>query len=232
MISTYKWAFLRPTCQQYKASTSNPATTYQVIANIVISLTEKMKTSVFFLLTLGLAFADPISKQTVSADNNQPPSLNCSESEAKHNEETNSNKGDSEQKNQVNENYNPIGDVVDEQIPNVEVFIEETVDLPSEFALQDFQADGDIPFDENSLPLTDDLYPNEVLEKNPDEIMEQAAGFAPLPFIRRRQKPRRKPTTRRHFVRNPYRRFYYAYPYYYGYYPRYSYYSPSSLRYY
>lgn len=180
-----------------------------------------MKTTIILVLTLGLALADPISKQTDSVDANQPASLNCSESETKHNEETKSNKGVSEQKNQVNENFNPIGDDVEEQTSSVEVFIEEALDFPTGLA----SADNAV-LDENNVSLTDDLYVNEIIEKTPDEIMETAAGFVPLPIIRRRQKPRRRPATRRHFVTKPYRRFYYAYPYYYGYY------RPSSLRYY
>lgn len=74
----------------------------------------------------------------------------------------------------------------------------------------------------------DDYVYNDVIYKDPNEIMDTAAGFVPIPIIRKRKKqtPRRQTPTRR-YNRRPYasRRQYYFYPYY-------RYYRPSSLRYY
>ncbi|XP_028173569.1 uncharacterized protein LOC114362383 [Ostrinia furnacalis] len=185
-----------------------------------------MKTSIILLLTLGLAIADPISKQIVSADNNHAHSSKCSESESKHNEETTANKGDSEQKKQV---LHPTrSDDVEMQIPNVEVIVEEDIDLPSDIYSQ---TDNEVFFD-NDETLTDE-FADDIMEKHPDELMETAAGFAPLPFIRKRQKSKKRFATRRHFKRNPYPYYYSSFrrsPYFF--YPYYAYYRPSSLRYY
>ncbi|XP_014358168.2 uncharacterized protein LOC106710590 [Papilio machaon] len=63
-----------------------------------------------------------------------------------------------------------------------------------------------------------------VIIKEPGEIMETAAGFVPIPIIRNRQKQRRRFVTRRNFQRYPFRRFHFFYPY--------PFYHPSSLRYY
>ncbi|KPI94479.1 hypothetical protein RR46_04547 [Papilio xuthus] len=63
-----------------------------------------------------------------------------------------------------------------------------------------------------------------VIIKEPGEIMETAAGFVPIPIIRNRQKQRRRFVTRRNFQRYPFKRFHFFYPY--------PFYHPSSLRYY
>lgn len=83
------------------------------------------------------------------------------------------------------------------------------------------------PDDEDDF-LIDKDYFREDMQKIEHEIMETAAGFIPTPLVfRRKQKPRRRFATRRHFRRNPYRRHQLFYPYSY-----YSYYRPSSLRFY
>lgn len=193
-----------------------------------------MKTPIILLLTLGLAIADPISKQIVSADNNHAHSTKCNESVSKHNEETTSNKGDSEQKKQV---IHPtiIGDTggdVEMQIPNVEVIVEEAIDLPGDFSSE--IVSELFPYDSDEAAEAEvDEFSNEIEEKNPDEIMETAAGFVPLPIIRRRKKPQNRFATRRHFKRQPYYyypSYYRRSPYYYS--PYYAFYRPSSLRYY
>lgn len=181
-----------------------------------------MKCHLVFLLTLGLVIADPILKQTISADNNHAPPSEYSESEIKQN--ANFNKADSEQKNEdINATLESIIGSEIERDPNVQVIIEEAIDLP--YDLVPPPESEDVILNDNGLSLADDLYPNEIIEKHPDEIMDTASGFAPLPFLRRRQKPRRRFATRRHSQRNPYRRVFYYYPYY-------PYYYPSSLRYY
>ncbi|CAD0201409.1 unnamed protein product [Chrysodeixis includens] len=77
-----------------------------------------------------------------------------------------------------------------------------------------------------------DRYVDNVLgDRIKDEIMETAAGFAPVPLVfrkRQRMPPRRRFTIRRQYQRypfSPYRRYHSVYPYY-------SYYRPSSLRFY
>lgn len=69
-------------------------------------------------------------------------------------------------------------------------------------------------------PYTED----NVIIKEPGEIMETAEGFVPIPIIRNRQKQRRRFVNRRNFQRYPFRRFHFFYPY--------PFYHPSSLRYY
>lgn len=76
------------------------------------------------------------------------------------------------------------------------------------------------------LPVGEDIDEKFSLINMQDEIMETAAGFAPLPFLRRRQKPRKHFASRRNFNKNPHRRFHFFYPYYY------TFYRPSSLRFY
>ncbi|XP_039752947.1 uncharacterized protein LOC120628578 [Pararge aegeria] len=82
--------------------------------------------------------------------------------------------------------------------------------------------------DDFELVKESDYYYNDLISKDPNEIMQTAAGFVPIPIFRKKQKhtPRRQYATRR-YNRRPYasRRNYFFYPYY-------SYYRPSSLRYY
>lgn len=127
--------------------------------------------------------------------------------------------------------------------PQVPGFVEESPQMPSfigdipqlpEFIESDPQMPG-FNDDGPQLPevgeddfLIDKDYFREDMQKIEHEIMETAAGFIPTPLVfRRKQKPtRRRFATRRHFRRNPYRRHQFFYPSYY------TFYRPSSLRFY
>lgn len=106
---------------------------------------------------------------------------------------------------------------------SMEIVIEETVKTPYNLlneAAPEFDL-GEMSANEG------DFYYNDVIHKDPNEIMDTAAGFAPLPFLKTRRKSQRPYATRRYFQKPyAYRRFQYFYPYYYGFY------RPSSLRYY
>ena len=86
-----------------------------------------------------------------------------------------------------------------------------------------------LSFDNEIVPMRDDdYYYNDLINRDPSEIMDTAAGFVPIPIFRKKHKSRKpqKPYVSRRYFKRPYayRRYYYFYPYY-GYYP-------SSLRYY
>ncbi|CAF4881565.1 unnamed protein product [Pieris macdunnoughi] len=106
---------------------------------------------------------------------------------------------------------------------SMEIVIEENVKTPYNLlneAVTDFDL-GEVS------PNDGDFYYNDVINRDPNEIMDTAAGFAPLPFLKKRRKAQRPYATRRFFQKPyAYRRFQYFYPYYYGFY------RPSSLRYY
>ncbi|XP_013186844.1 uncharacterized protein LOC106132075 [Amyelois transitella] len=193
-----------------------------------------MNKRVIWLMTLVLAsvLADPTSKQKVSSDNNQPLSQSTSE-EAKHDDKPLLNKTDSEQKNQItNTNVKTREDAANIEDSNVELIInvEETIDPVEE---QFPQIQDVLNIDDGDFKILDreDFNRDEAMESNPDEIMQTAAGFVPVPIIRKfrqKQKARRRVATRRQFKRHPrpYTPWRYLYPYSY-----YSFYRPSSLRY-
>ncbi|CAK1556360.1 unnamed protein product [Leptosia nina] len=111
---------------------------------------------------------------------------------------------------------------------NVDIVIEESLKTP----LIDLIPENSPEFDliDGSSVGEADFYYNDVINRDPNEIMETAAGFAPLPFLkkkRKNQRPQRRYPTRRYY-QNPYsyRRFQYYNPYIYGFY------RPSSLPYY
>ncbi|CAG9786658.1 unnamed protein product [Diatraea saccharalis] len=180
-----------------------------------------MERLVVLLLILGFVTASPVSKQKISANNNNYD-LQTEDSESEIKYDTNFNKGETEQKKQeLTTNIGPS--INGEMEQNLEVIIEETVDVPRELLSPISEAE-DTVLDDNTVSVPDDVYPNEIIERHPEEIMETAAGFIPVPIIKRRQKPKRRIASRRHFKRNPYRRVFYYYPYY-------PYYYQSSLYY-
>ncbi|XP_073956082.1 uncharacterized protein [Choristoneura fumiferana] len=180
-----------------------------------------MRNLVILLLSLGLvgAYANAIPKQT---DSNNKTSH--SDSETKHNEET------EKTLNNVSEQKGVDADSIvdkelfdDDKVSEVSIAIEEnSEDLadnpvstkffgPSKIYNTDFAY---------SVPEKDDFFRSNVPASYRDEMMAMAASFAPVPlFKRHRQKARRRFSTPRHFIRNPYRRFYF-YPYHTYYYPR------------
>lgn len=106
----------------------------------------------------------------------------------------------------------------------VEMVIQENLVNP----LEDFVPESSLQGDSEAFQgLSAGGYFDDLSTKKiQDEIMQTAAGFAPLPFLRRRQKPRKHFAMRRNFKKNPHRRVHFFYPYYY------SFYRPSSLRFY
>lgn len=85
-----------------------------------------------------------------------------------------------------------------------------------------------LSYDNKIVPMRDEDYNfKDLLNRDPSEIMDTAAGFVPIPIFRKKHKPKpQKPYVSRRYFKRPYayRRYYFYYPYY-GYYP-------SSLRYY
>lgn len=127
-------------------------------------------------------------------------------------------------------NFEETLDIVMKSVKNPAVQIDlEEPGNHYEFNLQD---PSDANVDEIIPPNDADYYYNEIINKDPNEIMDTAAGFHPPPFFKRKHKHRKQVSVRRHF-RNPYlyrrafpqRRFYYFQPYY-------SYYRPSSFGFY
>ncbi|CAG4965169.1 unnamed protein product [Parnassius apollo] len=118
---------------------------------------------------------------------------------------------ESDTNNEVTEKY---GDT------EVDIVIEESINgVPNDFAALGEEAsliiegEGEAQEPQSIFDSFSDV--NEMLNKDPEEIMETAAGFVPIPIMRNRHKPRRRFATRRNFRRNPYpfRRFYFYYPY-------------------
>lgn len=116
-------------------------------------------------------------------------------------------------------NFDETLDIVMESIKNPAVQIDlEEPGNHYEFNLED-QSDSNA--DEIIPPNDADYYNNEIINKDPNEIMDTAAGFHPPTLFKRKQKHRKQVSIRRRF-RNPYlyrrsfpqRRFYYFQPYY------------------
>ncbi|KAM3965146.1 uncharacterized protein ACR2FA_000539 [Aphomia sociella] len=189
----------------------------------------KMKTRTIILLALGLVGAisvgaDPISKQNLSAHNKQPLS-ESNHTETKLNDGSLLYKAETEQKNDAVPTITAtnIKDENGYSDSNVQIIIE-SIDGPTEELTQ-----SQPMYMNNDIALNEDLYSDKLVDNGPDEIMETAAGFVPIPIFRKRQKARRRFATRRHFIRNPYA---YTYRGLHYYYPYYGFYRPSSLKYY
>ncbi|XP_050351125.1 uncharacterized protein LOC126773912 [Nymphalis io] len=191
-----------------------------------------MNNHIVLLLAIGLSIADATSvlKEIVNEK-----SLQAETNESITRDETSSNISENEQNgnefsvitdesDKYQTNYEEPLDIFMENLenPTKEVFLEESVSF-DEFNSQD---PSDAHFDE-IVPVTDSDYSyNDIINRDPNEIMDTAAGFVPIPIFKRRQKPRKQVAARRRFRKPyPYRRLYYYYPYY-------SYYRPSSLRFY
>lgn len=180
-----------------------------------------MRNVVILLLSLGLvgAYTNAIPKQTDS--NNK--TLH-SDSETKHNEETEKTLNNvSEQKGVDTDSIVDKELFGDDKVSEVSIAIEENFDdevddsVNKKFFGPSKMYDTDFAY---SVPENDDFLRSNVPASYRDEMMRMAASFAPVPlFKRHRQKARRRFSSPRHFIRNPYRRFYF-YPYHTYYYPR------------
>ncbi|CAH2096313.1 unnamed protein product [Euphydryas editha] len=125
-------------------------------------------------------------------------------------------------------NFEETLDIVMESIKNPTVQFD--IGEPANYYEFNLQDPSDASLDE-IIPPNDADYYNEIINKDPNEIMDTAAGFLPIPIFKRKQKNRKQVPIRRRF-RNPYfyrrsfpqRRFYFQ--------PYYSYYHPSSFGFY
>ncbi|XP_030041209.1 uncharacterized protein LOC115456328 [Manduca sexta] len=188
-----------------------------------------MKTRTVLLLYVGFVsvIANPASKETADAENDKTPLLETIEPETTFVDESSS------IANSETPSDNGVKFEISESVPNIEENIVATFNSADEDAIEeniinppmDVFPQMETDLNVNYEPIFDDSYRFVSMNKVQDEIMETAAGFAPLPFFRKRQKPRRRYVTRRNFRRNPYRNAHFFYPYY-GFY-----YNPSSLRY-
>ncbi|XP_026761698.2 uncharacterized protein LOC113520537 [Galleria mellonella] len=183
----------------------------------------KMQVIILLVVCVVSAIADPISKQKLSVDNKEPLSERKA-TETKHSEGLLNNVEPEQKNDAVGTDF--VTNVNDEngeyRDSNTQIIIEsidssvDEVTSPSPMLI------------DNDIALNGDIYSN-TLVNNPDEIMETAAGFVPIPIFSKRQKARRRFATRPHFKRNPYAYKYRETQYYY---PYYRFYYPSSLNYY
>ncbi|XP_059050135.1 uncharacterized protein LOC131845112 [Achroia grisella] len=186
----------------------------------------KMRAIMLLAVCLTSGIADSISKQKLSADNKQPLS-ETKPRETKHSNEALLNNVEPEQKKDVitiNSAANMNDDNGEYSDSNVQIIIE-SIDSPAE----EMPSKSESVFINNEIALNSDNYRDTYIDSDPNEIMETAAGFVPIPIFRKRQNARRRFATRRHFKRNPYP---YTYKRLYYYYPYYGFYYPSSLKYY
>ncbi|KAJ0176702.1 hypothetical protein K1T71_007881 [Dendrolimus kikuchii] len=192
----------------------------------------KMKYA-FVVLLLGFVgvIANPVSNQITDNEKSalkENDSIGHNESTIKQNEDilNKAKPEEQEQKEVTIETLTPesLSEGTNNGDASLEFVIQENVVSP-------FEQFGPLPelspqddFDNfQGLPVSEDIDKFSLM-KMQDEIMETAAGFAPLPFLRRRQKPRKHFASRRNYNKNPHRRFQFFYPYYYAFY------RPSSLR--
>ncbi|CAG4956176.1 unnamed protein product [Colias eurytheme] len=178
----------------------------------------KMKAQVIFSVALWLtAYASSTTENAdifnlIQTENNEPEPI----------EEINLVNSDLEQKadefNSSSESYNLVSNVD----ATMDIVIEENIQTPLNTLIPET---SEVDLDEVAIADEEILY-NDVVNRDPSEIMDTAAGFVPIPIIKRRQKPQKRYGLRRNFLRNPYRRYQPFYPYYY-----YRFYRPSSLRY-
>lgn len=196
-----------------------------------------MKAHIILLLVgIVCAFANPVSKPEELSNDKEPPLSEPTELEVTVEvEDATLNKSDPEpikveviseeivREPDINTDITKYGD------GEVDIVIEESA-TPLEEVISDEQ--NEIPIDDDDyLYPGDQLVNNIIAERIQDEIMETAAGFAPPPFLRKRhrQPPRRRFAIRRKFQSYPYapyRRLPFYNPYYY------TFYRPSSLRFY
>lgn len=194
-----------------------------------------MKAYIFLVLIVGISnvIGNPVSKQAASSNDKESPLSETSESEETYKEDTTLNNSEPD-KNKIIETSedtelspNEVEDITQHGDSEVDIVIEENVT-----PLGDDKSDtqNDINIDDDYLTPNNGPVFDIPMDRIKYEIMETAAGFAPLPFFRKKHgsPPRRRFAIRRQYQRYPhapYRR----YPIYY---PYYAFYRPSSLRFY
>lgn len=186
-----------------------------------------MKTSVILSLILGISCvtAKSVLQDIITGENEK----SLPENKDMKPEENTTQTGLLESEVETNEEFMPIIGAGN----NIKSYGDGEIDLLIEEELTPLDEDSQnaIKTDDEDY-LSGDRYVDNILgDRIKDEIMETAAGFAPIPLVfrkRQRMPPRRRFTIRRQYQRypfTPYRRYQNFYPYY-------SYYRPSSLRFY
>lgn len=198
-------------------------------------VSEIMKNYAVLWITVGLSFSIASSALTQTISDSD---FLLGNSATRTNDEAISNNSETEQENdETSVSIEPIEQELPKFEEAVNIVIEdvgnpdEVPDLtePATDNPLTLQIPDVVNFEEDFVPMRDeDFLYNDLIHKDPNEIMDTAAGFVPIPIFRKKkktQKPRQPFASRRYFRRHyPYRRLYYFYPYY-GYYP-------SSLRFY
>lgn len=172
-----------------------------------------MKSAVILMLTLGLVGAIAKPAEQLGPETLPKIKPNC----------------DTEQKTEesaIINNSGLAGDTAINEIPidiengsnygaSLDILMEESIRKPADTFLDlvEPNIDSDLPIQ------SDDMY-TDILNKDPNEIMDTAAGFVPIPIFRNKQKAKRRFATRRQFRRKPnsHRRIFFFYPSY-GFYP-------------
>lgn len=196
-----------------------------------------MKPNIILLLIVGIVsvIANPVSKPDELNNDKQQPLSETSELEVKLEvEDPTLNKSDPEpiKVEVISEEFlsepDTSGDTPKYGDREVDIVIEESV-TPVVEVIPDAQNEINIDDDDYLYPR-DQFIDNILADRIKDEIMETAAGFAPLPFLRKRH---RQPSRPRFAIRRKFQSYPYA-PYrrlpFYN--PYYRFFRPSSLRFY
>ncbi|XP_072948813.1 uncharacterized protein [Epargyreus clarus] len=173
-----------------------------------------MKSCVFLVLTIGLVGVIAKPKEQSAPEPEPVPKDSNSEEKSEKNtiHITNNGLADDTAINEI-----PIDtDKESNYGASIDIFMEENIKKPADVFLDLVNE----PNFDSELPIeNDDIY-TDVLNKDPNEIMDTAAGFVPIPIFRNKQKAKRRFATRRQFRRkpSPRRRIFFFYPTY-GFYP-------------
>lgn len=196
-----------------------------------------MKNHIILLLALGLGSA--AAESVLIQDGDKKLLLSESNDSGTNHKEGPANNNETEQKNVNNISVESLQKQNNDDFVNI--VIEESVETTNteapfdlqESLLFDIQGNNVMNFDDQYVPMQEeDYFFSDIVNKDPNELMDTASGFVPIPIFRRHKKNRKKYPNmqakrryyRRPYTYNPYRRFYF--------YPYYQYYRPSSLRFY
>ncbi|CAG9561912.1 unnamed protein product [Danaus chrysippus] len=201
--------------------------------------TKEMKNHIILLLALGLGSV--VAESVLIQDGDKKLLLSESNDSGTNHKEEHENNNETEQKNVNNISVESLQKQQQNNDEFVNIVIEESVDTTNteapfdlqESLLFDIQGNNVMNYDDEYVPMQEeDYFFSDIVNKDPNELMDTASGFVPIPIFRRHQKNRKRYPNlqaKRRFYRrpynyNPYRRFYF--------YPYYQYYRPSSLRFY
>ncbi|OWR53823.1 hypothetical protein KGM_206450 [Danaus plexippus plexippus] len=198
-----------------------------------------MKNHIILLLALGLGSV--AAESVLIQDGDKKLLLSESNDSGTNHKEGPANNNETEQKNVNNISVESLQKQQQNNDDFVNIVIEESVETTNteapfdlqESLLFDIQGNNVMNFDDQYVPMQEeDYFFSDIVNKDPNELMDTASGFVPIPIFRRHKNNRKKYPNmqakrryyRRPYTYNPYRRFYF--------YPYYQYYSPSSLRFY